>query len=286
MARAWRSDGHIMDEEYWSRKETGQHRQNPIFGDVESTDQQEMTIRAQSNLSLRRGNEGTRLQGSSLRSSPHFPSLDIGAGPQPPLGISLHVHYLRISGCPHPYLPDDTIPPLVREARYRFSCSKNQKPPSCVCHWGPQLVTPSPSGHSASSLRERQRSTTSGINIEVAGIPHWIGHQSRSAGRSAWYRPGVSDVRSLRHAGRISTTLDMPTAMYRPNSNLDGDAPQPRLGPARSPQGDFMSPASRTRASSGSRANGVGVQVDDTRICVVMVGLPARGKSLIAQKGW
>ncbi|KAH8601850.1 fructose-2,6-bisphosphatase-like protein [Bisporella sp. PMI_857] len=30
--------------------------------------------------------------------------------------------------------------------------------------------------------------------------------------------------------------------------------------------------------------NGVGVQVEDTRICVVMVGLPARGKSLIAQK--
>lgn len=31
--------------------------------------------------------------------------------------------------------------------------------------------------------------------------------------------------------------------------------------------------------------NGGGVQVEDTRICVVMVGLPARGKSLIAQKG-
>lgn len=33
------------------------------------------------------------------------------------------------------------------------------------------------------------------------------------------------------------------------------------------------------------RTNGVGVQVEDTQICVVMVGLPARGKSLIAQKG-
>ena len=33
------------------------------------------------------------------------------------------------------------------------------------------------------------------------------------------------------------------------------------------------------------KANGKGVQVDHTRICVVMVGLPARGKSLIAQKG-
>ncbi|ROW00720.1 hypothetical protein VSDG_03325 [Cytospora chrysosperma] len=32
------------------------------------------------------------------------------------------------------------------------------------------------------------------------------------------------------------------------------------------------------------KANGRGVQVEDTRICVVMVGLPARGKSYIAQK--
>ena len=32
-------------------------------------------------------------------------------------------------------------------------------------------------------------------------------------------------------------------------------------------------------------ANGKGVQVEETRIAVVMVGLPARGKSLIAQKG-
>ena len=28
----------------------------------------------------------------------------------------------------------------------------------------------------------------------------------------------------------------------------------------------------------------MGVQAEDTRICVIMVGLPARGKSLIAQK--
>lgn len=34
-----------------------------------------------------------------------------------------------------------------------------------------------------------------------------------------------------------------------------------------------------------SRTNGVGVQVEETKICVVMVGLPARGKSFIAQKG-
>jgi len=32
------------------------------------------------------------------------------------------------------------------------------------------------------------------------------------------------------------------------------------------------------------KSNGKGVQVEDTQICVVMVGLPARGKSLIAQK--
>lgn len=34
------------------------------------------------------------------------------------------------------------------------------------------------------------------------------------------------------------------------------------------------------------KTNGIGVpQVEDTKICVVMVGLPARGKSLIAGKG-
>lgn len=31
--------------------------------------------------------------------------------------------------------------------------------------------------------------------------------------------------------------------------------------------------------------NGLGISTDDTRICIVMVGLPARGKSLIARKG-
>lgn len=43
------------------------------------------------------------------------------------------------------------------------------------------------------------------------------------------------------------------------------------------PIGDFVTPSKKT--------NGVGIQAEDTRICVVMVGLPARGKSLIAQKG-
>ena len=36
---------------------------------------------------------------------------------------------------------------------------------------------------------------------------------------------------------------------------------------------------------AGVRANGFPVQIEDNRICVVMVGLPARGKSLIARKG-
>jgi hypothetical protein len=43
------------------------------------------------------------------------------------------------------------------------------------------------------------------------------------------------------------------------------------------PTGELVRPSKKT--------NGVGVQAEDTRICVVMVGLPARGKSLIAQKG-
>lgn len=38
-------------------------------------------------------------------------------------------------------------------------------------------------------------------------------------------------------------------------------------------------------ARPSRKTNGKGVQVEDTQICVVMVGLPARGKSLIAQKG-
>lgn len=43
------------------------------------------------------------------------------------------------------------------------------------------------------------------------------------------------------------------------------------------PPGEFVRPNRKT--------NGAGVQSEDTRICVVMVGLPARGKSLIATKG-
>lgn len=33
------------------------------------------------------------------------------------------------------------------------------------------------------------------------------------------------------------------------------------------------------------KTNGGGIQPENNMICVVMVGLPARGKSLIAQKG-
>lgn len=38
-------------------------------------------------------------------------------------------------------------------------------------------------------------------------------------------------------------------------------------------------------ATPHTKTNTLGVQVEDTKIVVVMVGLPARGKSLIAQKG-
>ncbi|KAK5131139.1 hypothetical protein LTR08_001287 [Meristemomyces frigidus] len=91
----------------------------------------------------------------------------------------------------------------------------------------------------------------------------------------------------------------MPSALSLPPSSGSqhpeqlADALQPgqyRPDLGRAPQGDFMRPSTRTRASSRS-TNGVAPQVEDTRICVVMVGLPARGKSLIAQKvvrylGW
>ena len=40
-----------------------------------------------------------------------------------------------------------------------------------------------------------------------------------------------------------------------------------------------------TRANSPRSNASNGVQAEDTRIAVIMVGLPARGKSLIAQKG-
>ena len=80
----------------------------------------------------------------------------------------------------------------------------------------------------------------------------------------------------------------MPPAMDEtptvPNGPKD-DPEQYKPELTRAPQGDFMRPATRTRGHSNSKTNGVGVQVEDTRICVVMVGLPARGKSLIAQKG-
>lgn len=51
---------------------------------------------------------------------------------------------------------------------------------------------------------------------------------------------------------------------------------------------DDRKPTLHRSGSSGffaqkRRTNGVGVQ-DEVQICVVMVGLPARGKSLIAQK--
>lgn len=75
----------------------------------------------------------------------------------------------------------------------------------------------------------------------------------------------------------------MPAAADTNGSSTSGtEQYRPEL--LKSSPGDFMRPAMRTRGSS-TTANGVGVQAEDTRICVVMVGLPARGKSLIAQKG-
>lgn len=71
-----------------------------------------------------------------------------------------------------------------------------------------------------------------------------------------------------------------------PDSNGVAEQYRPEL--TKATPADFMRPAMRTRATSNARnskTNGVGVQPEDTRICVVMVGLPARGKSLIAQKG-
>lgn len=70
-----------------------------------------------------------------------------------------------------------------------------------------------------------------------------------------------------------------------PASAPSKDSDQYRPNLVHAPPGDFMRPATRTRNTSNAKTNGVGVQVEDTRICVVMVGLPARGKSLIAQKG-
>lgn len=41
----------------------------------------------------------------------------------------------------------------------------------------------------------------------------------------------------------------------------------------------------RHEAAMAPKQNGVGVRAEDAKLCVVMVGLPARGKSYIAQKG-
>lgn len=53
---------------------------------------------------------------------------------------------------------------------------------------------------------------------------------------------------------------------------------RPEMG-SRQPTSDFF-------ALKRGRVNSIGIQVEDApKICVVMVGLPARGKSLISQKG-
>lgn len=61
-------------------------------------------------------------------------------------------------------------------------------------------------------------------------------------------------------------------------ANQASQSPEEQYKPEmfKNTHGDYMRPNSKT--------NGTGVQADETRICVVMVGLPARGKSLIASK--
>jgi hypothetical protein len=81
----------------------------------------------------------------------------------------------------------------------------------------------------------------------------------------------------------MPSATDPPPSLVPNGPKEEPDQYKPEMN--KSPQGDFMRPSSRATNSSNAKANGVGVQVEDTRICVVMVGLPARGKSLIAQKG-
>lgn len=71
---------------------------------------------------------------------------------------------------------------------------------------------------------------------------------------------------------RLSLTMATTTTPNSYHSDIYFNPQMQRL-----PQGDFMTPSRKT--------NGIGVQAEDMRICVVMVGLPARGKSLIAGKG-
>lgn len=62
----------------------------------------------------------------------------------------------------------------------------------------------------------------------------------------------------------------------------------PMLPPAATTNGAFKSDMRRVPTGDlirpNRKTNGSGIQAEDTRICVVMVGLPARGKSLIAGK--
>ncbi|GAB7346102.1 hypothetical protein MBLNU457_4859t1 [Dothideomycetes sp. NU457] len=56
------------------------------------------------------------------------------------------------------------------------------------------------------------------------------------------------------------------------------DAATPPIAPEQLSRPDLQ------KSRQNSRANRIGIQAEETRICVVMVGLPARGKSLIASK--
>jgi hypothetical protein len=74
---------------------------------------------------------------------------------------------------------------------------------------------------------------------------------------------------------RDSAVATLDVAPVQPSAALQPWQYQPQM--LRVAQGDHMRATRKTNSS--------GVQVEDTKICVVMVGLPARGKSFIAQKG-
>lgn len=85
-----------------------------------------------------------------------------------------------------------------------------------------------------------------------------------------------SDLIHLSSGGILYSCFQTPSpASIISNMATNGEQPF-RAEMRRVPTGGFLSPSKRT--------NSMGVQAEDTRICVIMVGLPARGKSLIAQK--
>jgi hypothetical protein len=174
--------------------------------------------------------------------------------------------------------------------------NRGPAPPSALSFRQPinciHYLTPSPSNCAHFNLDSHPTDSWSAHEVARKEGPHHISHSKNTPRFTP--RPPLSlsspDPRKSQkshyehsHNSR-SLSHEMPSAMPPPKSVANtAIADTRRTSTAWSPQGEFMFPASRTRPSS--KVNGVGVQVEDTRICVVMVGLPARGKSLIAQKG-